>query len=309
MSEANQMTIKKPDVIYIGFYRAGSAFLRSYFSFHPDIYWTRNAQFFLSNKNDSLLKKEYLDSISIKNNYKCFIDMFEALSTGYIVNKNLSWKDIGYKPNSPINKQDINPNPVEVARKIKKILPKAKILIVLRNQIDWLRSIYLHQILLLPQKNRTFSDFLSTLAGKSALYAGLFHLTIDGYYKFFGRENVLILLLEQIEIEEDECLKELCKFLNVPFVKFPSEKKDFNKGKGDITGEIIKICSALKIPDNIVQSLKPIWNTFIRIIDKLSDRDILSFKEKSFIHCFYSVSNLHTSNLLGADLRKYGYPL
>jgi len=305
------MRLYEPNVIFIGYKKGGSTFLRNYFSHHPDIYWTRNAQFFLSDEKYKLGKSYYLGLINnLPKEYKCFIDMFEGLSIGYILKNSTNWSNLGFNPAVSIEEDYLDPNPTEIARRIKNILPNVKILIVLRNQIDWLRSYYLHHISSLPERKRKFANFLSTLEGKSALYAGLFNITVDAYYKIFGKENVHVMLLEQIKDEKDKSLKELCVFIGVKFVNFYPEKSSLNIGKGKLAGSLFKIFSNLGLSDSTLASLKTLLKPLKKInLDKIIDRDVLTPNEKSIIRSFYSASNYHTSNLIGTDLKKYGYPV
>ena len=298
----------KPDVIFIGYMKAGSTFLRSYFSYHPDIYYTRNAGLFLA--KDFELKKDYYLSLSNPDkNYKCYIDMYEGVAISMLQSiKNLNSK-IRFQPYYHIDKKYIDPDVEKIARRIYSTLPNSKILIIIRNQIDWLRSYYLHYMVNLSERSRSLGDFLNTFDGKCGIYSALFHITIEAYYEVFGKDNVHVMLLEQIIKERKNAEKNLCNFLEVEHLNFPKEKQKVNKGKSYAEGNILKTLSAIRIPDKVVKKLSTFLKPMERMFYRFYDRDVLTPNEKSLIRSFYSVSNYHTSNLIDLDLKKYGYPM
>ena len=63
---------------------------------------------------------------------------------------------------------------------------------------------------------------------RHALYSGNFDLTIEAYQQVFGKENVHVMLLEQIHTQQDETLQKLCTFLGVPFIAFSSDREKRN---------------------------------------------------------------------------------
>ena len=305
----------KPDVIYIGYPRAGSTFLRSYFSNHPDIHWTRTPEYFGSNEKFYSEECLYYGPGADKKKAKCIIDMYECHVLGYI------WSDhklgelkdkvsyIKREINSPFNRDYYYPDPGEIASRIKITLPKAKVLIVLRNQVDWIRSYYIYHLNVLPGKNKTLYDFLSTRFGKCVLFSGLYHNTIEPYNKLFGKENVYVMLLEQIKDDSNDALKRLSQFLGVDFVELPKKKERLNKGFGDRFARGVKRLSKLGIGINKNNVKRLRW--LIRLSGRINvgENDILTMEEKAFIRSFYAASNFHTSQLLGIDLDAYGYPV
>lgn len=303
----------KPDVIYIGYQRAGSTFLRSYFSHHPDIQWTRISDYFESIEKFYSPGYLYWDANAETSTHKCVIDMYEAHATGFISGDKLEeLQDASFyikkQINSTLNRDYFYPDPGKIARRIKDTIPDAKILLVLRNQVDWIRSNYLHRIIDLPQRHKTFEDYISTRIGKTILFGGLFHDTIKIYYDLFGKENVLVLLLEQFKRDRDETLKKLCQFLGIDFVEFPTNKEKRNKGFDNRVGNGIRKLSRIGIG---ISGSKTEGHFLIRLLSKLKflDRDVLAAKEKAFIRSFYAASNCHTSELLEIDLGDFGYPL
>lgn len=298
----------KPDVIYIGYQRAGSTFLRSYFSHHPDIVWTKTREYFCFDEKFKSAEP-YYDADGHKEAQKCYIDMYEGLASGYVWTSG-AIPDI-VSPGLPIDGRGFYADPVEIARRIKEKAPDAKILMVLRNQVDWLRSNYLYHIGPLPKGRKKFADYLSTLSGKSVLLSGLFHITVGAYYELFGKERVHVMFLEQIAENRDAALGRLCGFLGVPYVDLPRDKEERNMSAGNAVGNAIRAFSALKAPPGARTILRPFSSRIKAIVRKVPffHSDVLSYDEKRFIESFYSASNYQTSKLIGVDLGNYGYPL
>ncbi|MDA0748870.1 MAG: sulfotransferase [bacterium] len=222
------MATRLPDVVLIGYKKAATTFLRSYFTSHPNITWTRNARHFVLD-NRYLSTQYCADLPDDEATRKCYVDMFEGLSIGYIrKNETPDWSEVGYTPGVTPASASLTSSHEEIAQRIKATVPQTKILIVLRNQVSWLRSYYLHQINSLPENQRAFTDFLNTLEGRNALYSGNFDLTIEAYQQVFGKENVHVMLLEQIHTQQDETLQKLCTFLGVPFIAFSSDREKRN---------------------------------------------------------------------------------
>ena len=179
---------------------------------------------------------------------------------------------------------------VEIARRIRRCLPGGKVLIVLRNQVDWLRSMYVHYFSYLPRQRRSFTDFLNTLEGKSAVSAGLFDATLRQYFDTFGRDRVHVMLLEQVARQEDRTLRELCRFLGVDFFPHDPRRADRNAGRGDAVAAVRR---------RVLAGLAALgW----------SNVGVLTEGEKSYLRAFYSASNARTSRLLSLDLSRHGYP-
>lgn len=303
-----------PGIIHIGYMRSGSAYLRSYFTQHPDIHWTRKAWFFQLEDDDELRKKKYLDFFKNENSHKCFIDMYESICLGYVLNKTPSkdyanevhpeWEsEWAVKINSPMDGQIIKPSHVELARRIKYSIPNARILIGIRNQIDWFRSMYLHYLPFLPENNRRFIDFLSTLEGKSALYAGFYDQLLQDYAGVFGRENMHVMMLEELAHNENETLAKLCNYLQIPFHAMDHDQADRNKGLST---------SRSLLPNKTNTSTRSILPNLgkknIRNTTEKPNEDILSEQDIAMIRSVYSVSNYLSSKWLDIDLKQWGYP-
>ncbi|MBT4482184.1 MAG: hypothetical protein HOC71_00735 [Candidatus Latescibacteria bacterium] len=294
--------------------RSGSTYLRSYFTQHPDIRWTRKAWFFQLEKSDEIRQQKYLDFFSSEFLHRCFIDMYEGLSLGYILSdpprKDYSdqqfseWSPKWMIPGMQMDGRELIPGHDELARRIKQILPESKILVVLRNQVDWLRSMYLHLYGHLPKERKNFTDFLDTLEGKCAISAGNFDKTLEIYESFFGKENIHVMLLEEFSQNEEQTLRELCNFMEVPFYPIDRKSADKNIGKAHNQTRFLRFQSILG-----TRGLKLATLFSAGRLGRHLSKDVLTEHEKEMIRSFYAVSNYRTSLWLDCDLAKWGYPV
>src|SRR5690606_34592825 len=117
----------------------------------------------------------------------------------------------------------------------------------------------LYHIQNLPTGNRKFADYLNCLDGKRIASAGHYHHTINAYQQVFGKDNVHILLLEQIMQDFPAALSSLCKFLGVNYVDFPREKQSRHTGKPLISGTFIRGLSTFGISEKVVRRFAPLY--------------------------------------------------
>jgi sulfotransferase family protein len=308
------MVRDRPDVVHIGYMRAGSTYLRSYFTQHPEIHWTRHAWYFQLESSDEVRNAEYHARVASDTRAPCFLDMYEGLSLGYVLTKTsvrdraedehpewaAAW---ALRPGGLMDGSIIVPAPEEIARRIKAAVPQAKILIVLRNQHDWLRSMYLHYTAYYPPGRARFVDFLDTLEGKAAIAAACYDRTLDVYAASFGRERMHVMLLEELNRHEDQALRALCEFLGVAFRPVDHEHADRNQGKR-------------RLPDGrpaVPESRPTLWKRAIARRGPSpaggTSNGVLTADDQAYVRALCAASNYRTSVWLGRDLAHWGYAL
>ena len=300
---------RTPDLIHVGLKRSGSTFLRSYFTQHPEISWARKANYFLRPAAGDL--DEYLSLFNGEESEgKVFIDMYEHLSVGQFLKDAAAWRKLRFVPAATVTSDILDIDPVAVAERIKALLPEARILLVLRNQIDWLRTHYRTFLGELTRDRNGFADFLSTAEGQMVAYAGLYDRTLRAYLDLFGTANVHVMLLEELRDSLEPTLRGLCDFCGVGYVPCDTSKVDYNRGVTNYDGNLARLVATFNItashsgPAASVLKLgrKPVPTRAL-------DRDVLTTEEETLLKAFYAVSNQHTRRLTDRDLGAYGYPL
>jgi hypothetical protein len=296
-----------PAAVYVGCQKTGSEFLRSYFAFHPELAWSRNGIYF---QREDFTPDGYRALFTEANGDAVLIDMYEAIAMGYVFTGLDSWSPShAVTPDQPLDGRFMVPAPELVVQRVRQALPEARILITIRNQIDWVRSNYLHHIGLLPHGRRTLLDFLSTREGKLVLFAGLYDRTINLYCNAFGRSRVYVLPMERLKLEEDEVLADLCGFLGVTPRAFHTSQRTLNTGKGVSRGNLMRLAASIGVGQRMVELLRPLRQPVEKVLDPLLRRDVLSTTEKRLLASFYAASNHLSSRLVGRNLAALGYPL
>jgi hypothetical protein len=294
-----------PDTVYIGQQKTGSTFLRSYFSQHSGIVWTRHATMF---QLDPFVPDQYLARFENEKECACLVDMYEGLSVGYHFGEAPQWDaTIALNPEQVFDGRVMIPGQRDTAERIHAALPNARILITLRNQVDWLRSNYLHYMLGLPPKRRQFLDFLQTREGKLLLAAGAYDQLLVLYRELFGPAKVHVILLEDLATDEVGVLRALCEFLGVDYAPIDAASREHNTGMGVGRGALIRSYSALGISDETARRFRPWFSWAERLAADWVKAPAPSANEEAMIHAYYAVSNYHTSQILGRDLQPLGY--
>lgn len=294
-----------PDVVYVGCQKTGSTFLRSYFTFHPSLAWTRHATAF---QHPAFDLDDYQRAFRGVDRGDCLIDMYEALALGYVFEGVVEWSGReALAPASALQGAALRYTPRALAGRIKAAVPEARILMTIRNPVDWIRSNYLHYLPQMPERRRSFRDFLSTPEGKLVLAAACYDRTIELYRELFGADRVLVLTLEELHRQESASLQALCAFLGVPFRSFPDEYRQRNEGMGSVKAGLIRLYSSLGVSDRVAKAFAPAYRACEGRVPRWLRTDVISARDIELLRACYAASNLRTAELLGKDLTAYGY--
>lgn len=295
-----------PDVIFGGVYKAGTTFLRGYFTQHPQIAWTRKAWFFQEFTYD-YPSPDYPPPLT--EDVPCYVDMFEGLATGHVYEKRVDWPRYYLSPGVGLTEAGVRQDRDEITQRINQTIPAGKILLVLRNQIDWMRSAYLHHLDGLPRSRNSFENFLTTPQGKLVIGAAQFDLTISAFQGAFGPNRVHVMLLEELQADQARVLRDLCRFIDVDYVPYSPVETDRNTGRGVATGRAVQFATRWRL-DKVAQNLPaPLRSYGHQAAGRLFRKDVISTEQKQHICSNCAASNARTVDLTGLDLARFGYAL
>lgn len=100
----------------------------------------------------------------------------------------------------------------EAAARIADRLPQVKLIYIMRNPIDRAYSYYT-QVNRYRPIHESFEDYIFRTS--EALDASHYMLQIQQYLKFFPRESLLFLLLEDLTQQPDRTVKQVCRFIGI----------------------------------------------------------------------------------------------
>ncbi|MBT05304.1 MAG: hypothetical protein CMM32_05415 [Rhodospirillaceae bacterium] len=282
--------MKQPDVLFMGYSKAGSTFLQKFFQTHPQVFIDRiAARHLFSPSRVTFSEKERRQA----GQAKLYISMQERLCESVIYKKPELWPQLKWEsvPWNDLSKAiDIAPRKIASAWRTR--FPNSKVLMVVRDQVTWLSSAYSYYLDHLQPGHRSFIDFCSTSKGKVLLRAGHYDLTIQAYIDEFGPENVKVLSFTQLSENRTDFLRELCEFFDLSPMPFTAPPQ--NSGRSKTAAKILKHLPRWA-PDT--PSLRKLGKQLVPLLGSKS-KYTLSSEEKRFVQSFYDLSNLRMMQLL-----------
>lgn len=207
---------------------------------------------------------------------------------------------------------------VEIAHRLGTLFPSSKILLVIRNQVDILKSLYVQQL----KSSECISNWQEWL-NKQKRYSHLtsqlnwlkYDVIYDTYSEIFGAENIYLILFEDILQKDLYFYKGIEAFLgnsiDAKTIKKMLSHKYKNKrmtklsyllnknSNNQLFSKVTKL-----IPNKVKKYIKRIASSCGQSIEpKIAEQDI------NFIRDFYSKSNYRMSALVGFNLHQKGYPM
>jgi Sulfotransferase family len=223
------------------------------------------------------------------------IDEMVALSICAIAEER--WRSCRLVPDSWDEvKDEVVLDPAVAALRLQKVYPSAKVLLLIREQADWLHSAYKHFMRYLPDRRRKFVDFCATPQGIVCLHAGHFDQTINAYVDVFGSSHVHALRFEDIIRAPREFSAELCAFIGI------SERLIPQRRDNESNAQVARIRRHFPIVDRFPARIKNILKPLAARLP--SGRGvILSSREIGMLRNIYATSNQRTEKLI-AQLSK-----
>jgi len=214
-----------PNFLIVGAAKSGTTSLYHYLSQHPDIFMPRWKELSFFSRDPfgplhKVKKPEYY--------YKVFARASNQFAVGEASTSYL------YDESAP--------------RQIKKLLGTIKIIIVLRNPVDMAYSLYNHQV---RREGETLNTFESALAAEDNrrknitfrkksygwhanyyyYHRGLYFKQVKRYLEAFGKNNVLILLFDELMCNSAAVAQKAFRFLGVNDTFMPIIKVHNPAGK------------------------------------------------------------------------------
>lgn len=299
-------------LIHIGYPKAGSTWLQSFFSSHKELFHIANRREISENFghrnlfdfNKKIIFRKYSQFFKIcESTKKVGIISSEFLSGNLYLNGGMDSK--------------------VYADRLKQIFPKAKILIIIREQSSFLYSLYKHDI----SYNGGFwniNEFLnpkwhfmrrSCFHPRFVLYSGL----INYYQNLFGGENVLILPFELLKTEKNKLIIEISRFLGLNNKKFLISKETLNESRYVSTVYLQRMINrfftarrenTIRIPKSwdilINRKFFRKFNFKIPLVENFLEQRIKS-RINNFSEIFYKNDNKKLQKLINFELKKYNY--
>ncbi|MDO8558741.1 MAG: sulfotransferase [bacterium] len=286
-----------PHFIHIGFPKTASTWLQDLFAAHQDICFAYKPKFFHWDDCFSKGKDFYLSLFKPKSGNKISLDSDEQYSAGFRY-RSFGWDCCHEEKRSEgfgkaVQKFAMPMDNELIAKRIHQTVPDAKILIVIRNQADWLASVYKHFIRG-REELRAFSKFIKEDA---FVKVGFYSAIVDLYFKLFGRGNVLVLFYEELLSNPENFLDKISDFFGID--KFDHSRIN-TRAKVSLTNRGAKILriinfAARKFP----WVARPIFYLDRKFLSRLNDSKFISDKDREYLANLYAEDNKKLAELLG----------
>jgi Sulfotransferase family len=286
------MTLQvKTDIIHIGYPKAASTFVERFLSGHPAVTTDHNRVTNLLFSNSRSQISSLADKPSPeKIHYSRDESIVESVC---LVGELANWRNYRYVPCAWDRvKNDIIVDPAEAASRIYKVHSQAKILILIREQADWLQSVYKYVISQLPWNCRTFNDYCTTPSGIVHLNAGHFDRTISAYVDLFGSNRIRVLRFEDIAAAPKSFVSGLCAFVGISEQPLPERRE--NETHAQIARLQRFVPMIERLPRNIKNILKP---HAMRLVPGGRGR-VVSARQIRMLRGIYAASNQRTERII-----------
>jgi Sulfotransferase domain len=284
----------RADVLYIGYPKAASTFVGRFLENHPEVTADHDLL------TPLLLGPADATAVTEKpcpNKIHVSIDEMVALSICGITEE--KWKSCRLVPDAWDQvKDEVVLDPTVAALRLQKVHASAKVLLVIREQADWLQSAYKHYMRHLPNSRRKFVDFCATPQGIVYLQAGHFDQTISAYAEIFGSSRVHPLRFENINRAPRRFSAELCAFMGISEHLIPQRREN------ESNAQVARIRRQFPIVDHFPARIKNILKPFAAHLPNGRGL-ILSYREIGILRNIYATSNQRTEKLI-AQLSKAG---
>jgi len=164
-----------------------------------------------------------------------------------------------------------------IAERLKALFPDATIVLVIRNQLTALPSLYSYAMTMPGVPRISFAAWLEQLRGAGPLSRGLqlfeYAELAEIYTRLFGRDGVVILLYEEFRDHYERFIARLAECVG------------------------IDTATALSLPNTRMNSRMPINVE----LDAAAEHE-------EFIRDYYAPGNRRLSEVYGIDVRRLGYP-
>ncbi|TGD71886.1 hypothetical protein E4634_17400 [Mangrovimicrobium sediminis] len=204
---------------------------------------------------------------------------------------------------------------VTVAERLKAIFPNAKILIIIRNQLDILPSIYA-EISKPSTVSVRWNDYISTAIGAdiqgrgSLLHRLNYFNTYSVYADMFGHNNVKVAMVEDLTRDPETFLRDICELAcpgkNIPVTEFSLKKEN------------VRLTSLDKAKKRLGSMLPGLSGFISSITQKNSTENpgsrfgsrpaSYSAEQTEYLRKFYRQGNRALSESTGLKLEEAGYP-
>ena len=281
-----------PNFLIIGAPKSGTTSLYYYLKQHPDVFMSsvKEPKFFAIEGREADFRSR--GGYKPPPGEKTTLEEYEALFDGVRGEKAIGEASSLYLRNP------------EAPARIKRYVPAAKLVAVLRDPVERTYSAYLMRV----RNEREEGDFARAL--KKSVQAGFYHAQLSRYYELFDREQIRVYLYEDLKEDPAGMVQDVFRFLGVDDSFVPDVSLRHNAGGVRRSGVLHRaVHSAIMRPNPIRQALKPLLPERLRqrLYEGVRDRVLreapsLPVEQRAELVELYREDILKLERLIGRDL-------
>jgi hypothetical protein len=284
----------RADVLYIGYPKAASVFVGKFLEAHPEVTTDHN-QLEALLLPESAAAKSHAAAGKPRHD-KVHVSRDEGFAESICVTGDLAtWRRYYHVPGAWDRiKDEILVDPNEAALRLHAAYPQAKVLMVVREQAEWLNSAYKYSINQLPAGRRSFADYCATPYGSVLLQAGHYDRTIRAYADVFGGDRLCVLKYEDIINSPEPFVTRLCAFIGISARPLPERRENESHAQ---LAKLLRLFPIIgHLPRNMKDAIKPHASRLLPGAREM----LLSSDHVRILRSMYALSNQRTEKLIGA---------
>lgn len=307
--------MRLPNIVHLGFAKCGSTFLQAFWRNHPQVHLVFKSNFFgpFDECDFDLGASYYARHFAAAHPHQLLVESDEHLLMPV------------YHPK--LHVRGITPESVdEICRRLKHVVPNAKLVLVIRNQLELLVSTYSQY--LLGGGTLSLHAFAEELIGVGGS-GGYFYFHYDEIIErlqenFPGKLKVI--LSEEMARDTSQQLRELCHYMTIPSYDFKPSFKDRRIGLSKfgmnfvrtlnrclVRNHAARIEPELWIPKKLYKSLcnsaRVVEHYCVNRFAQVKKSDLATTDIIEFVKSEYSESNRRLAMMLDKDLTQWNYLL
>ena len=212
--------MKKPNLFLVGHPRSGTGSIDGFLKDHPDI--------FMARKELHYFGSDLFYNVPARS-FENYMSYFSKSGNQHYIGESSTW----YLASEC------------AASEIKSFSPNAKIIISLRKPVDWIYSLHSHMHYAAYEDTASFDQAIAKeeerLKGKlppnasppiGVCYTTLvqYNTQIQRFWEAFGKENVLIILFDELKSNPQQTLDHILNFLKLP-TSYPAREDSVRGSK------------------------------------------------------------------------------
>ncbi len=285
-----------PNLFIVGAPKSGTTSLHYYLDEHPDIFMSTPKEINYFSKMDLDKQGIYYKDLKL-NSIADYQSLFKYADNKKVVGES-SVSYLFYP---------------EVSKKIYDYNPKAKIIAILRNPIERGYSHYLMDLKLGEVKTsfeniifKNYSIKKLNIYFQQYLELGLYYNQVKRYIDTFGKNQVKVILTEDLNNDIVKTLNEIFYYLDIPNINIPSVKNKYNvnsQPKSNILKKLYSIRSLRFAISSILPTHKK--NQVKTLLFTNKNKPIINPKTKDYLLRIYKPDIMKLENLISRDLSSW----